>query len=116
MTTETPKRKTFTSPTVKDRYNKKVYDYLPIRVYKGQKDILKAHAAARGESLNGFVNRCIDEGLARDNAALPTATNWLEEMNGHLSQTDDEPLNFPPRSQETRHSDWLENEGAKWIT
>ena len=35
---------------------------------KGRKDIIKAHAEQRGESLNGFVNRAIDEAMERDAA------------------------------------------------
>jgi len=33
---------------------------------KGKKPDLQAHAAERGESLNGFVNRAIDETVDRD--------------------------------------------------
>ncbi|MCL1986923.1 MAG: hypothetical protein FWG64_03005, partial [Firmicutes bacterium] len=62
---------------------------------KGQKDVLKAHAAARGESLNGFVNRCIDEGLARDNQANNTENKELrawEDFYTNISDSDNEPL------------------------
>jgi len=48
------------------KYNEKVYDRLEIKVTKGKKAILQAHAEARGESLNGFVNRAINETLQRD--------------------------------------------------
>ena len=53
------------------KYNAKAYDRLDIIVKKGTKDDLKAHAAQRGESLNGFVNRAIQEAIERDNS-LPT--------------------------------------------
>ena len=33
---------------------------------KGNKDIIKAHAENNGESINGFVNRAIDETMERD--------------------------------------------------
>ena len=33
---------------------------------QGKKNTLQAHAADRGESLNGFVNRAIDEAVTRD--------------------------------------------------
>ena len=59
--------KTKTSSAVKNRYNAKVYDQLPIRVAKGTKDIIKTHAFLNGESLNGFVNRAINEAMQRDN-------------------------------------------------
>ena len=52
----------------KNKYNAKAYDSLRIVVKKGRKDILKAHAESCGESLNGFVNRAIDETMERDNA------------------------------------------------
>ena len=40
-----------------------------MQVKKGQKEIIKAHAEVRGESLNGFINRAIQEAMERDNAA-----------------------------------------------
>lgn len=58
-----------TSSKVKDRYNAKAYDELKIRVSKGNKDIIKAHAAEQGESLNGFVNRAIEETIKRDSSS-----------------------------------------------
>lgn len=42
------------------------YDELKIRVPKGKKDVLKAYAKSKGESLNGFVNRAIDEAMKRN--------------------------------------------------
>ena len=49
-----------------EKYNAKTYDSLRIVVKKGRKDIIKAHAEARGESINGFVSRAIDETIERD--------------------------------------------------
>lgn len=49
-----------------NRYNAKVYDRINIAVPKGQKDIIKAHAEQNGESINGFVNRAIDETMQRE--------------------------------------------------
>lgn len=48
------------------KYMKNNYDEIKIRVPKGKKDKIKAHATERGESLNGFVNRAIDETIERD--------------------------------------------------
>ena len=48
------------------KYMKNNYDELKIRVQKGRKDIIKAHAEKNGESVNGFVNRAIDETMQRD--------------------------------------------------
>lgn len=52
----------------KNKYNAKSYDRIALQVYKGERDKLRAHAEARGESLNGFINRAIRETLERDNA------------------------------------------------
>jgi len=41
-------------------------DELKVRLPKGKKDSIKAHAAKRGESVNGFVSRAIDEAMERD--------------------------------------------------
>jgi len=58
-----------TSSKVKDRYNAKAYDEIKLRVGKGCKAEIQAHAGARGESVNGFVNRAISETMERDNDA-----------------------------------------------
>lgn len=49
-----------------EKYNAKTYEEIKVRVHKGQKDIIKAHAESKGESVNGFVNRAIDETMQRD--------------------------------------------------
>jgi len=48
-----------TSSAVKNRYNAKVYDQLPIRIPKGHKSTVESAAAAAGESVNGYVQRAI---------------------------------------------------------
>ncbi len=48
------------------RYLRQSVDTLHIRVPKGQADVIKAHAADHGESMNGFVLRAIDETMKRD--------------------------------------------------
>ena len=53
-------------------------DRVSIAMPKGQKDIIKAHAEARGESVNGFINRAIDETMDRDKAA-PAASEGGEK-------------------------------------
>lgn len=58
--------KTKTSSVVKDRYNAKAYDEIKVRVAKGRKLSVKAHAAERGESVNGFIGRAIEETMERD--------------------------------------------------
>lgn len=49
-----------------NKYAAKAYDRVALLVKKGQKDQIKAHAEAHGESLNGFINRAIDETITRD--------------------------------------------------
>ena len=51
------------------KYMKENYDEIKVRVEKGQKDIIKAHAEAHSESVNGFINRAIEETMERDNGA-----------------------------------------------
>ena len=58
-----------TSSAVKDRYNAKTYDEMKVRVVKGNKERIQAHAEANGESVNGFINRAIDEAIERDESA-----------------------------------------------
>ena len=48
------------------KYMKENYDVYQIRMPKGKKDTIKAHAEARGESVNAFINRAIDEAMERE--------------------------------------------------
>ncbi len=54
-----------TSSQVKDKYNAKAYDDIRLRVTKGQKEIIQAYAEAHGETVNGLINRLINEELKR---------------------------------------------------
>jgi len=49
-----------------NKYMKENYDEIKVRVEKGKKENIKSHAEAQGESVNGFINRAIDETLERD--------------------------------------------------
>ena len=42
------------------------YDEIKLRVPKGDKDRIKAHADTRGESVNGFIFRAIRAQMQRD--------------------------------------------------
>lgn len=55
------------------KYEDKAYDKVLVRLRKGKKDTVQAHAAARGESVNGFINRAIDSQMERDGVALGSA-------------------------------------------
>ena len=52
-----------------EKYNREKLDHLHIRLPKGKKDIISKHAATRGESVNAFVNRAIDQAIESDNRA-----------------------------------------------
>ena len=60
------------------KYMKENYDEIKVRVEKGQKDVIKAHAEAHSESVNGFINRAIEETMERDSAA-PAASEGPEK-------------------------------------
>lgn len=49
-----------------NKYMAANYDRINLTVAKGQRDIIRAHAEAQGESVNGFINRAIDETMERD--------------------------------------------------
>ena len=48
------------------KYNAANYDRVELRLDKGRKDQVKAHAQMCGESLNAFINRAISETMDRD--------------------------------------------------
>lgn len=48
------------------KYMKENYDEIKVRMPKGKKDIIKAHAESRGESVNAFIGRAIDETMERE--------------------------------------------------
>lgn len=50
-----------------NKYVKNNYDRVNVIFPKGRKDIIKAHAADQGESVNAFINRAINETMERDN-------------------------------------------------
>ena len=52
-----------------NKYVKANYDRINVTIPKGRRDVIKAHADARGESVNGFINRAIDETMQRDSGA-----------------------------------------------
>ena len=54
------------------KYEAKAYDKTLIRLPKGRLDEIRVHIESSGESLNGFINRAIDEKLERDGMKRPT--------------------------------------------
>ena len=49
-----------------NKYLQENYDRVSLMMPKGRKDMVKAQAAKNGESLNGYINRAIDEAMERD--------------------------------------------------
>lgn len=49
-----------------NRWTNAHYDRINIAVPKGQKEIIKAHTEKRGESVNAFINRAIDNQMDQD--------------------------------------------------
>ena len=49
----------------------KAYDRINLTIPKGEKEVVQAHAATHGESVNGFIGRAIKETIARDSAQAP---------------------------------------------
>lgn len=51
-----------------NKYITNNYDRINLTVPKGHKEAIQAHAAAQGESVNGFIGRAIQEAMERDGA------------------------------------------------
>ena len=68
MSEEKKSRYTASQKKAAEKYLSEKVEDIRIRVPKGQKDIIKGHAARQGESLNQFVVRAIDETMERDAA------------------------------------------------
>lgn len=50
------------------RYDQKRVDRVLLRLPKGQRDVVKAHAESQGEKMNEFIKRAIKETISRDNS------------------------------------------------
>lgn len=50
-----------------NRYIADKYDRINLTTQKGGKERIKAHAEQQGETVNGFINRAIEETIKRDN-------------------------------------------------
>ena len=67
-----------TSAASINKYIAKAYDRVNLTMPKGKKDVVQAHAEARGESVNGFINRAISEAIERDNTAPGASEGYAE--------------------------------------
>ena len=68
-----------TSAASKNKWMAKAYDRANLTMPKGQKAEIQVHAQARGESVNGFINRAISEAMERDSTAPGTAEGPKKE-------------------------------------
>ena len=63
-----------------NKYIAKAYDRINLTVPKGKKDTIQAHAETQGESVNGFINRAIDNQISQDRrkgpSEAPESTGW----------------------------------------
>lgn len=62
------------------KYVKSKYDRFGLTMPKGNLDTIKAHAEAHSESVNGFINRAIQEAMERDNGVLGPSEGRTEGM------------------------------------
>lgn len=55
-----------TSAEVKERYNKKTYEDIRLRVKKGEKEKIQARADKLQKSINGYIVDLIEEDLKKE--------------------------------------------------
>ena len=48
------------------KYDQEKIDRIAMRVPKGKREVIQAHAQEQGESINAFLNRAVDEAIERD--------------------------------------------------
>lgn len=53
-----------------NRYIAKSYDRINLTVPKGKKERIQSYAQSVGESVNGFINRAIDEAMKEEDSDL----------------------------------------------
>lgn len=46
-----------------EKYNAKAYDQIKVIVKKGQREVIKAHAESKGMSMNGYINKLIEQDM-----------------------------------------------------
>ena len=73
-----------TSSAVKNRYNAKAYDQIPVRVPKGRKADVEAYAKAQGESVNGLINNFLR------NAIGLSESEWKKTLDDEIDEVIEE--------------------------
>lgn len=56
-------KKPYNKVSYNREYNEKNYDRISLTVPKGKKDEIKAYAESKGETVNAYINRLIDEDM-----------------------------------------------------
>lgn len=80
-----------------NKYISKAYDRVNLTLPKGQKEVVQAHAAALGESVNGFIGRAISEAMERDGGG--TVPSSPQEDAGAAQETG--AVSLPPDALKT---------------
>ena len=85
-----------------NKYMAANYDRINLTLPKGQKQVLKDHTAARGESVNGFIGRVIAEALHKSEASesLAVSPKTLETARRAAEVTGEEVADFVARAVE----------------
>ena len=68
-----------------NKYMKANYDRVNLTLPKGRKAELQAHAERRGESLNGFIGRAIDETITEYDNERKKMMETYQAFETHLS-------------------------------
>lgn len=50
----------------KNKFNQEKYDRINLIVPKGKKETIKEYAESKNESVNGYINRLIDEDMQKN--------------------------------------------------
>lgn len=95
-----------------NKYVKEKYDRINITMQKGKKEIIQAHALARGLSVNAYINAAIDEKTARDGSEQPpipqneeravsVSPEQMDQIKAHIVQTGESEAAFIERAAES---------------
>ncbi len=64
----------------KNTWQRENVDRVNLTMPKGRKDIIKTHAETQGESVNGFINRAIDNQISQDRRKSPCKVQLRSEQ------------------------------------
>lgn len=52
--------------TASNKYNAKAYERIALQVKKGRRDIIREYAESKGMSLNGYINKLIEDDMKQE--------------------------------------------------